>query len=970
MTTAQATDFLKFVDNGQFKDLFEELGWAGIGRGAKTIHVDFGEGREYEAVPVADQSGLRVWVVESERLADASEQRAIDAEVQKVSQVHLLIFTDGINQSWRWPRRGATAATNKRLLHHHYRVGDEEMGMDLQRRLEMIELPVGKKLGILEIQELMAAAFNEEAVKRSHEASQYMQVMNQQLLDCGCNTEEASSLLVRLLFLFFGDDTEMWPDDTFKKWVLNHTTAADIHVKLKELFGVLCDPELDEALAKPPAGKYADTEYVNFRRIDGMYKEPVDLPELSEDFRQQVLKASDFDWGKVNPDIFGAMFQQLVDLDELRRNGEHYTSEENIMKVIEPMFLDEYRQRFEDARDNRGQLLKLQDEMATLQFLDPACGCGNFLIQAYKHLRGLEYEIIKRAEELERDEINAFLDEVKAEGKRNSEKQRRMRDRLQEIEDGGAIHFDQSVLRKSKLSMQQFHGIEINQWPAKVASTAMLLVDHLCNQVWGNSVVRLPITETPEVRCANALAFDWRELIPRGEGKTFVFGNPPFIGQANKSPQQRQDMQRVWGEKYEGYLDYVTSWHAQSLKFFEDREGEFAFVTTNSITQGISVALLFGPIFDAGWKVKFAHRTFSWATESQRKAAVHCVIVGFTRAKEFVPKLWEYVHSQGQPVALPVKTQINPYLMDGSTIVVKKASHPISPELTEAQRGSQPTDGGNLIVGPEDYDAVASDEIAAKYLRPFRMGRELVRGLDRWCLWMATEDFDPEDIEKSPVLAERVTAVRDTRKRSTKLATQKSASTPHLFQENRQPDFDYVGIPSVVTEDRAFYTVQHLSKDVIAGNKVYVAKDPTGLLFALISSSMFITWQKSVGGRLKSDLNFSNQLTWNTFPVPALSEEQRQGIVEAGKRIIEARRKYPERSLADLYRSDAMEPELIAAHDALDEEVDKAFGAPGRLTTERERQELLFASYSKLIAEEKAEAAKKPAKKKRTMKKK
>lgn len=362
--------FLSYVDSGRFEELFEELGWGYVPRGVSPITVEVEGNRSFTARPVADQSGLRVWVVETDELPTPTEQRVIDAQVQKASQLRLLIFTDGTHQSWRWPRRGATAATNAKLLHHRYTVGDEDLAEDLARRLAMIELPIGESIGILEIQERMAKAFNDEAVKRSRQASSHMQVMNQQLLDAGCDTSTASSLLVRLLFLFFGDDTNMWPDNTFQNWVLRHTTADTLADKLTELFEVVCDPELDLALSRK--GKYVGTEYANFRRIDGMYLERIELPSLTEDFRQQVLKAGEFDWGRVNPDIFGAMFQQLVDLDELRGKGEHYTSEESILKVIEPLFLDDLKARFEGCYDDRTALLALQEDLAGLSFLDPA----------------------------------------------------------------------------------------------------------------------------------------------------------------------------------------------------------------------------------------------------------------------------------------------------------------------------------------------------------------------------------------------------------------------------------------------------------------------------------------------------------------------------------------------------------------------------------------------------------------------
>lgn len=619
------SSFLSYVDSGRFEELFEELGWGYVPRGVNPITIQVSDDRAFTARPVADQAGLRVWVVEANELPTPTEQRIIDAQVKRTSHLRLLIFTDGTHQSWRWPRRGATAATSAKLLHHRYLVGDEDLAEDLTRRLAMIELPIGEHIGILEIQERMAKAFNDEAVKRSEQAASHMQVMNQQLLDAGCDTGTASSLLVRLLFLFFGDDTNMWPDNTFQRWVLHHTTAETLSEKLTELFEVVCDPELDLALSNK--GKYAGTEYANFRRINGMYMERIELPALSEEFRQQVLNAGDFDWGRVNPDIFGAMFQQLVDLDELREKGEHYTSEENILKVIEPLFLDDLRSRFEEAYDNRTALLALQDEIAGLSFLDPACGCGNFLIQAYKHLRGLEFEIITRAEELELTEIREALD-LHTQGKR-VDGVRALRQRLLEIESGNAIQYADQALRKSKMSMRQFYGIEINEWPAKVASTAMLLVDHLCNQAFGQSVVRLPIEETPEIVNANALRIDWTEVVAP-EDCDYIIGNPPFIGHSRLDDEQKKDRSKVFG-KDGGKLDFVACWHRTAAEFLDGYGGDIAFVSTKSICQGQQVAPLWQPIFGMGYHINFAHRSFAWVSESKHPPKVYCVITAFSQ---------------------------------------------------------------------------------------------------------------------------------------------------------------------------------------------------------------------------------------------------------------------------------------------------------------------------------------------------
>lgn len=946
------TDYMAYVDKGQFKDLFQELGWDLPPRGHANVKVETDYGT-LVATPVADQSGLKVWVCVSDRLPGASEQRAVDQAVSKESQVRLLIFTDGIHQSWRWPRRGATAATNKKLLQHSYTVGNSDQREDLARRFAYIDLPMDGHIGIAEIQERMAKAFNEEAVKRSREASQYMVKMNQILLDVGCSTETSTSLLVRLLFLFFGDDTQMWPEDTFQKWVLNHTTAENLHDKLTELFAVLCDEELDKAQTAGgmggATGKYADTEYQLFRRIGGMYTEQMELPPLPTDFRHQVLLAGEFDWGKVNPDIFGAMFQNLIDLDKLREGGEHYTSEENIQKLIEPLFLDEYRQKYLDAYDNRKALLALQDELSVLKFLDPASGAGNFLLQAYKHLRALEYEIITRAEELELADIQEEL--AKRDGQRMGPVKTALVARRDAIQAGNSIQLDAAVLRKSKITMRQFYGIEINEWPAKVAATAMLLVDHLCNQVWGQNVVRLPIEETPEIICDNALHVNWENLIPDEGYPVYVFGNPPFIGHQKKTKQQRADLKMAWGKDASGLLDYVTSWHAKAKDFLANRSGEFAYVTTNSIVQGQSVAPLFTPLVREGWNIKFAHRTFFWDSEDVKGVAVHCVIVGFTRDPKDKPKLWDYPDVKGKPVEIPVEYAINPYLLDGPTILVPKADVPLSSALAETNFGTMAL-GKDLVVTTKDYDEVASDSIAAKYLRPFWGAEEVLYGKKRWCLWMGDDDFDLKEIERSPVLSARVEASREHRASQSETSDKyKYKDKPHLLRVNHNRLIkDYLGIPRLVSEDRLFITAKHVSGDVIASDQLFTLLDPDGLQFSLISSSMFITWQRTVGGRHESRLRFAKEITWNTFPVPKLSTVQRAAIISAGQKVVEARALYPDCSLVKLYDSKAMPVELLEAHDLLDVEVDRAFGAPGKVVTFRERQEILFDHYVALTS--------------------
>lgn len=576
-----------------------------------------------------------------------------------------------------------------------------------------------------------------------------------------------------------------------------------------------------------------------------------------------------------------------------------------------------------------------------------ACGSGNFLIQAYKHLRGLEYELIQRAEELELEEIQAQL--AKIEHQRMSKTKKALIARRDELQAGASLQFDEQVLRKSKVSMRQFYGIEINAWPAKVAATSMLLVDHLANQAWGENVVRLPIEETPQIVQGNALRVEWGEIVSDHGGTTYIFGNPPFLGHDSRSTEQAQELRDAWQRKDISRLDYVTAWHAKSLSFFaQGRAGAFAYVTTNSIVQGDQVPRVFGPIFDAGWRIRFAHRTFAWDSEAAGKAAVHCVIVGFDRQTEPHPRLWDYLEFRGGPVEAPVERGINAYLVDGPNVLATTRSAPINPEIPKVSFGNTPRDGGHLVIEEADHASVMADPVAAKYVRPFVGARELLHSKSRWCLWLV--DLDPADLAQSQILRERLNQVQHFRENSKSKDAQKAAATPHLFWWRSHPGVDYLCIPSVVSENRRYFTAQRLPAEVISSNAVFTAPDPDGLQFALVSSSLFITWQKTVGGRLKSDLRFSGTLVWNNFPVPELDEKTRTALIKAGEGVLSARNLHPKRSLAEHYNPLAMDPALIKAHDVLDREVDKAFGATRKLTTERQRQELLFANYFRMTS--------------------
>lgn len=724
--------------------------------------------------------------------------------------------------------------------------------------------------------------------------------------------QETSMFLTRLLFLLFGDDAGLWEQDLFYRFILEHTNSENLGTQLAGLFEVLNTPE--ERRRRVP-DSMAAFPYVNGALFETMMPTQFFTPEM----RDAILVACRFQWTNISPAIFGSLFQLVKSKEARRDDGEHYTSEKNILKTLGPLFLDELREEADRLINSKStsvkKLREFRDSLATHVFMDPACGSGNFLIVAYRELRKIETDVIVA---------------------------------IREREGNTAMSLD--ITWEQKLSIGQFYGIELNWWPARIAETAMFLVDHQANRELADRVglapERLPITITAHITHGNALRLDWKALLPSDASHTYVFGNPPFLGDHTRDKEQLEDLRNAWGGIKTSRLDFVTAWHAKTLDLLEKRPGSFAFVTTNSITQGDQPARLFQPIFDAHWRIRFAHRTFTWDSEAPGKAAVHCVIIGFDREESPRPRLWDYEREKGDPIAVPVTRAINAYLVDGSNVLVGKRSQPLSPVLPEVVKGSMATDGGNFVVTEDDYEQVTADTHAVKYLRPYVGAKELINNHPRWCLWLT--QLDPLDFEKSPELQRRVDAVAAERAKS-KAKTTREYPHHHLFRQlGFESDVPFVAIPEVSSQNRRYLPVAMMAPGTIISNKVYGAVDPSGFIFAIASSSMFITWMKTVGGRLKSDISFSSTITWNNFPLPGLDETEKNRIADAGKKVLTARSEFPDRSLAQLYSASIMEPKLVKAHDALNREVDKAFGALRKLTTERQRQELLFANYAKL----------------------
>ncbi|CPS10504.1 class I SAM-dependent DNA methyltransferase [Mycobacteroides abscessus] len=907
---------LDLVDARDFRTLFiDELGWGNPDRPSLVFEL---EDVEYTLTQIAGYKGLRIWHCPT--LPPRRVQRQIDVLVGKENLERLVVFTDEHRQEWRWPRRAQLGSTNAKLVVHQHIVGDRST--HLTDRLRAIELDFDVDIPLVALLDRMRDAFDREAETASVAAARLMGTLYTHLEAAGVGEHDATLLLARLLFLLFGDDADMWkPAGLFEEYLRDSTTPDHLHNQLVELFSVL---DIDEKHRDLPAG----SPLARFRHINGgLFHGDLRLPQLPAAFRDALLEACDFNWSVISPAVFGSMFQTVKTKEARRHGGEHYTTEENILKTIRPLFLDEYRDRLERARDDKAQLTKLHNDLAKLRFLDPACGCGNFLIVAYRELRALELEILKHRRDLDMEAI--------AQGKKVERAQ---------------LSLD--VTGDIKITLDHFFGIEIEEWPARIAETAMLLVDHLANQQmaeeFGEAPDRLPITIAPTIVHANALHTDWASVVAPSD-HVVILGNPPFIGQYTKTAKQTADTKAIWGARYNGYLDYVTCWYAKSIDFYGTHAARWAFVSTNSICQGEPVEFLWRPILEAGWRCRFAHRSFQWVTEATGGAAVHVSIVGFDKLTTPTPVLWTYPDGgRGEADRHEVPT-INPYLCDAITVLVSNRTTPIS-SIPPVTKGNQPTDGGNLLVTPDQHDSVAGDPIAARYLRRFVGARELIHDLPRWCLWLV--GASTAEIDASPVLRERVAAVRKMREASSKAATVRKAATSHLFDERRHPDVDYLAIPRHVGEHRRYFTARRLNPDVICSDANFLAPDSDGFILGVLSSSMFIAWLRAIGGRIKSDLRFSNTFVYNTFPFPPITTEQRRAVAEAAARIISSRDNHPGMSLADLYDPARTPADLTAAHQALDKVIDEAFGIDVA-ADEVARQQLLFKRYAALVVKAK-----------------
>jgi hypothetical protein len=764
------------------------------------------------------------------------------------------------------------------------------------------------------------------------EAAELMGKLHDKLKEIDYEGHQLELYLVRLVFCLFADDSNIFEKDIFNEYIELKTAedGSDLARAIAELFQVLNTPEdkrlnnLDESLAAFP--------YVNGK----LFEENLSFASFDSGMRKILLECCGLNWSRISPAIFGSLFQSVMDEKARRNLGAHYTSEKNILKLIKPLFLDELWAEFNKIQNNKAQLQKLHDKISSLRFLDPACGCGNFLIIAYRELRLLEIEIIKKLLKLQ-----GYRDEVIREAKMDA---------------------DYLV----KCNVDQFYGIEYEEFPSQIARTAMWLMDHQMNmlvtETFGEYYARLPLRKAATIVQGNALRIDWQSLIEplpfeKGEAKyNFILGNPPFVGKHLQNGEQKADMDLVFaGVNGSGVLDYVTGWYILAAKYIQGNETKVAFVSTNSISQGEQVGLLWNELFNK-YKIKihFAHRTFKWGNEAKGNAAVHVVIIGFASYDISEKRIFEYEDVKGEPHELKVKN-INPYLVEGKDLVVVKRRHPIC-KVSEMTYGSMPNEGGNLLLNDTEKDILISKfPQAQKFIKKFMMGEELINNISRWCLWL--EECTPSELKQMPDVLERVEAVKILRQASSRKATQELAAFPTRFGEVRQPKSNFLALPRVSSENRDYIPITILNKEIIAGDKVYTIENYNKYLFGILLSKMHMTWMRYTAGRMKSDYSYTNQITYNNYPWPENpTDKQTKAVEEAAQAVLDARASFQNppsggrgASLADLYDPNTMPPVLVKAHQQLDKAVDLCY-RPQAFINETKRIEFLFELYDKYTA--------------------
>lgn len=778
------------------------------------------------------------------------------------------------------------------------------------------------------------------------QAAERLAKLKDALEDGGYPAHDLERFMVRILFCLFAEDTGLLGEpDSFRLYIENTTKpdGSDLGVHIAKWFEVL-------NLPSDKRSKHLDEQLAGLRYVNGeLFADRLPFANFNRDMRDRLLACCNFDWSQISPAVFGSLFQAIMTPKERRQIGAHYTSERDIMKVIRSLFLDDLRERFEKIRNSKSELRKFHAELARINILDPACGCGNFLVVSYRELRRLEIDVLKALYPKSTEEAGLF-----------------------------------NLPSEMIIDVDQMHGIEIEEWPAQIAKVALWLIDHQMNTeaslAFGEAFARLPLTHSANIVHANALRIDWNDVIP-AEQCSYVLGNPPFVGAKHLSRSQRSDMTAVWADtKNAGLLDYVTAWYLHAADYCQDWPVKIGFVSTNSICQGEQAGVLWHEMFRRGVSIFTAHRTFPWISEARGKAHVHCVIVGFTKLdpSSFSATIHDY-DERGEPVGKFLARSITPYLTDGHPRAILNRDSPISSRASIGI-GNKPIDGGYLLFDPERLEAFLELEPAARsYFRRWYGSRELLRDVERWILWLG--DASPNEISNLSRCKALLASVRDYRLGATgpykdpdklpengrSVGTVKLADTPSRFHVENHPVGEFLVIPRHYSQVYARVPVAIIDSDRgMVGDACLVVNTSDRFTFGILISWQHHAWVRAIAGRLKSDIRYSATLVYNNFPWPtSATEKQREAVEACAQGVLDARAKYPDASLADLYDPLSMPKELQRAHAALDRAVDKCY-RPQPFPDERRRFEYLFQLWEELERPLTASKKKTPRKKRRT----
>lgn len=737
------------------------------------------------------------------------------------------------------------------------------------------------------------------------------------LKESGYTGHALEVLLTRLVFCFFADDAGIFDRDQFINYVELKTKAdgSDLGLHLGAVFQAL-DTSIDKRQ------KALDEDLAAFPYVDGgLFSEQIAAPSFDSSMRKILIACMVFNWQDVSPAIFGSMFQSVMDEQQRHDLGAHYTSETNILKVINGLFLDELRQEFELAKSSKPKLTALWEKISKMKLLDPACGCGNFLVVAYRELRLLEMDIVAR---------------------------------LYEKNIGTGQNSLLTTQEWSKLDVDMMYGIEIEEFPRLVAQLALWLTDHQMNvkfsELVGQARLRLPLTHTPTIVHGNALQLDWKDIISPKE-LTHILGNPPFVGSKVMSDEQRAELSVLFkGVHGAGVLDYVTGWYVKTADYTQGTNIRVAFVSTNSITQGEQVSILWKWLFSKGVKINFAHRTFKWTNEAKGKAAVYCVIIGWALLETPNKYIFEYEDVRSEPHKLKAK-HINPYLVDAVDVFIMSRNFPLS-KVPKIGIGNKPIDDGNyLFTTDEKIDFVDREPSAERYFRRWLGADEFLNGYERWCLWLG--EAQPEELRSMPEVLKRIEAVKQFRLASKSAPTRKLADKPTRFHVENIPTTEYLVIPEVSSERRYYIPIGYLQPETLASNLLKVITEATVFHFGILQSLMHMAWTRTVCGRLELRYRYSADLVYNNFPWPEkVTEEHKKEVETAAKGVLDARAQHKKATLADLYDPLTMPKDLLDAHHTLDGAVDRAYGRT-KFENELERVEFLFELYQLAVAKEK-----------------